>query len=688
MNPALLVEILTEELPPHLLKKMESAFASNLFDGLVKLGFVKQETVFKSFSTPRRLAVLVPDVLAIQPDQQIQKKGPAVSISFKEGQPTPALLGFARSIGKEDQLDELETIVEDGQAFFIFRTVKRGEMLSSILPHALESVLKKLPAPKMMHWGEWETLFIRPIHGFVLLHGQTVIEAALFHLRSGRTTRGHRFLGKKEIIIGHADHYASQLGDEGYVIAHFHERYRLIQSLLDAKANALHAQIAPCPGLLDEVTALVEWPVVYVGEFSADFLSLPAECLILTMQQQQRYFSLLDQDGVLLPRFLMVANVETSDPAQIIEGNERVLRARLSDAQFFFEQDRKHRLEDRVQALAEVVYHYKIGSQLERVYRLQQIAVEIGLSIGADSIPTERAAYLSKADLLTNMVGEFPQLQGVMGKHYARHDGEMEAVAIAIESHYYPRFAGDALPTHPVAIAVALADKLEMILGIYGIGLIPTGDKDPFGLRRAALGILRMMLNLPLDLKVLLEKVARTFPSGTIAEGTVDRVYHFILERLKHYLISDYQPNDVDAVLARYPTRFNDILARLQAVSTFRTLPESTSLAIANKRIRHILKKANVSLGPIDTRLFVQDAEVGLYTAYAELAPRVEQLLESGDFTNILTRLATLKVPIDLFFDSVMVLDEDLDIRANRLSFLSVLAEFMNCVAELSLLVG
>ena len=684
MNPTLLIELLTEELPPKALARLGTAFSTGIFDELAKLGFVAKETEYASFASPRRLAISIPSVAAIQPEQHIERKGPAVAAGLKDGQPTPALLGFARSCGVS--VDQLATGSDGKQEVFLFRTVKAGEALTNVLSGIIESTLKKLPAPKMMRWGDRDGQFIRPIHRLTVLHGEEVIPAKVLHLSSGRTTLGHRFLSQGEITLAHADEYAGKLYEQGRVVANFSGRRHLIEARLAEAAASQNARIAPSEGLLDEVTALVEWPMVYVGEFSADFLQVPQECLILSMQQHQKYFPLLDEAGKLLPRFLVVSNLETADPSHIIQGNARVLRARLSDAKFFFEQDQKIPLEGRVAKLGLVVYHNKIGSQLERVHRLQKLAGEIGPVLGADRAQAERAAYLAKADLLTDMVGEFPELQGIMGMYYARQNGEADAVAAAIEGHYHPRFAGDSLPVGPVAISVALADKLETIVGIYGIGLIPTGDKDPFALRRAALGVLRMVLSLPLDLRSLLMATAATFPAGVIAANTVDGVFDFMIERLKNYLSADYPAADIEAVLALKHTRLDEVNLRLAAVASFKTLPEAAALAAANKRIRNILKKVDGGIPAITAGLFTEAAEIALFGEFSKLAPQVEALLKASDFAGALKALAALKAPVDSFFDSVMVMAEDTAVRGNRLALLASLADLMNRVAELSLL--
>ncbi|MBS1156978.1 MAG: glycine--tRNA ligase subunit beta [Proteobacteria bacterium] len=687
MNPTLLIELLTEELPPKALVRLGAAFSSAIFDELAKLGFVAKETEYASYASPRRLAVSIPGVAAIQPEQRIERKGPAVAAGFKDGKPTPALLGFARSCGiAPEALDQLEQGSDGKQDVFIFRSVKPGESLVAVLSGIIEAALKKLPAPKMMRWGDRDGQFIRPVHRLTVLHGADVVPARVLHLESGRATLGHRFLSTGEITLARAEEYAGKLYEDGRVVANFAARRHLIEERLAAAAESQTAHIAPSAGLLDEVTALVEWPMVYVGEFSEEFLKVPQECLILSMQQHQKYFPLLDANGKLLSKFLVVSNLETADPSHIIQGNARVLRARLSDAKFFFEQDQKHPLEARVAKLGMVVYHNKIGSQLERVQRLQKLAGEIGPVLGADKAQAERAAYLAKADLLTDMVGEFPELQGIMGMYYARHDGEAEAVAAAIEGHYHPRFAGDSLPVGPVATAVALADKLETIVGIYGIGLIPTGDKDPFALRRAALGVLRMVLSLPLDLHALLMATAATFPAGVIAGNTVDGVFDFMLERLKNYLATDYPAADIEAVLALKHTRLDEVVLRLSAVASFKALPEAAALAAANKRIRNILKKVEGAIPAVNAALFADAAETALYAEYAALAPQVEALLKAGDFAAALKALAALKAPVDAFFDGVMVMADDPAVRGNRLALLAALADLMNRVAELSLL--
>ncbi|WP_348943939.1 glycine--tRNA ligase subunit beta [Chitinibacter sp. FCG-7] len=690
MNPTLLIELFTEELPPKALPKLGAAFADGIFAELVKLGFAPagaEAGTFTSYASPRRLAVTISDVAAVQPEQSIEKRGPAVSAGMKDGKPSPALLGFARSCGlAPEAVDSLETVHDGKQDVYVFRSVKAGEALAAVLSDIVAATLKKLPAPKMMRWADREGQFIRPVHGLTMLHGADVIAGQVLHLESGRTTRGHRFLSKGEISLNTAEGYARQMHDEGKVIASFAARRALIGEKLKEAAAALNATIAADDALFDEVTALVEWPVVLKGEFEAEFLQVPQECLILTMQQNQKYFPLLDANGKLMNQFLLVSNLQTDDPSHIINGNERVLRARLSDAKFFFEQDKKAKLDTRVGKLANVVYHNKIGSQLERVTRLETIAGEIAKLLGADVSKATRAAYLAKADLSTDMVGEFPELQGIMGQYYAKHDGEDTEVAYAVEAHYKPKFAGDTLPEGAIAQAVSLADKLETLVGIYGIGLIPTGDKDPFALRRAALGVLRMALVQPLDLKVLLSTTAASFPAGLIAEGTVEGLYGFMLDRLKNLLAAEYPAADIDAVLALKPTQINDVTVRLAAVAEFKALAESAALAAANKRIRNILKKVEGEVPALNEVLLQEAAEKDLFAALQAVQDPVNTALAANDFTNALKQLAALKAPVDAFFDGVMVMADDLAVRGNRLALLSSLAELMNRVAELSLL--
>ncbi|QOZ85250.1 MULTISPECIES: glycine--tRNA ligase subunit beta [Chromobacterium] len=684
MNQTLLIELLTEELPPKALEKLAASFAQTIGDELKKMQFAPADAETTVYASPRRLAVQLANVAALQPDQKITRKGPAVTAGFKDGQPTPALAGFARSCGVE--VSALSTMSDGKQDVYAYESVKQGQPLAAVLADVVALALKKLPVPKLMRWGSLDVQFVRPVHGLIMLHGDAVVPGEVLGLQSGQSTRGHRFLSEGEVTVANADAYARTLHESGKVVASFDARRELIRHKLTEAAARLNATIAAPEALFDEVTGLVEWPVVLEAGFEAEFLRVPQECLILTMQQNQKYFPLLDASGKLMNRFLLVSNLETADPSFIVGGNERVLRARLSDAKFFFEQDQKARLDSRLPRLANVVYHNKIGSQLERVERLQSIAGAIAHELGADAALAARAAYLAKADLVSDMVGEFPELQGVMGMYYAQHDGEHAEVAAAIEGHYHPRFAGDTLPEGKIATAVALADKLETIVGIWGIGLIPTGDKDPFALRRAALGVVRMALEADLDVKALLNIVAAAFPAGKLSANVADEVFGFMMDRLKNFLAADYKGDEIDAVLAQAPSRLAEVRAVLSAVAAFKALPEASALAAANKRVKNILKKAEGEVGAVNPALLSEAAEQALFAAVEQLAPQVDGQFAARDFAAALTQLASLRAPVDAFFDGVMVMADDAAVRNNRIALLARLAGLFNRVADISLL--
>ncbi|MCD4499479.1 glycine--tRNA ligase subunit beta [Chromobacterium vaccinii] len=684
MNATLLIELLTEELPPKALPRLAASFAQTIAEELKKMQFAAADAEAVVYASPRRLAVQLSGVLAVQPEQRITRQGPAAAAGMKDGQPTPALAGFARSCGVD--VSELSIVSNGKQDVYAYSSTKPGEALSAQLADVVSLALKKLPVPKLMRWGDSDVQFVRPVHGLIMLHGDKVIEGEVLGLKSGSATRGHRFLSQGDVTIANADAYARAMHEQGKVIASFDARRELIRHKLAEAAAKLGATIAAPDELFDEVTALVEWPVVLEAGFEAEFLQVPQECLILTMQQNQKYFPLLDKNGKLMNRFLLVSNVDPQDPSFVVGGNERVLRARLSDAKFFFEQDKKHRLDSRLPRLANVVYHNKIGSLLERVERLQSIAGAIAHELGADAALAARAAYLAKADLVSDMVGEFPELQGIMGMYYAQHDGEHAEVAAAIEGHYHPRFAGDTLPEGKIATAAALADKLEAIVGIWGIGLIPTGDKDPFALRRAALGVVRMALEADLDLKRLLAVVAEAFPAGKLSANVAEEVFGFMMDRLKNFLAADYKGDEIDAVLALSPSRLSEVRAVLAAVAAFKSLPEAAALAAANKRVNNILKKAEGEIGAVDAVLLQEAAEQALYAAVRELAPAVEAKFAAHDFAGALSQLASLKAPVDAFFDGVMVMADDAKVRANRIALLASLAALFNRVADISLL--
>lgn len=688
MQATLLIELLTEELPPKSLNTLGVSFAEQVSTELKKLGFVAESVLAKDFATPRRLAISISDVLDHQPEQQVERKGPPVTSGLDaSGNPTPALQGFAKSCGVT--VEQLGKMHDGKNECFAFSSTKAGEPLSVHLAGIVERALKKLPAPKLMRWGDRETQFIRPVHGLVLLHGDQVVVGEVLGQVSGHETMGHRFMSSGKITIPHADAYEATLLAQGRIMASFSNRVAAMSTQLTAAAN--HAVLAEHAALLHEVAALVEYPVVYGGEFSADFLEVPQECLILSMKQHQKYFPLVDGNGKLLPRFLLVSNLETNDPQHIVHGNERVLRARLSDAKFFYDQDRKTSLESRIPRLGDVVYHNKLGSQLGRINRIKKLAAEIARSLGANVEHAERAAYLCKADLLTDMVGEFPELQGIMGQYYALHDGEDAVVAQAIEAHYHPRFAGDSLPQDNIGAAVALAEKLDTLVGIYGVGLIPTGDKDPFGLRRHALGVLRILAEkaLPLDLVLLLNLAKNQFASEVLADSVAQDVHGFMLERLKNNLReTGFEPGEVEAVLSQNPARIDLVTPRLQAVQAFRKLPEAAALAAANKRIQNILKKTEVPNGDADIALLQESAEKALFDAVNSLKPLVHSAVQNGDYAGALSRLAGVRAEVDRFFEEVMVMAEEPLIRNNRLMLLKSLGNLMNQVADISKLAG
>ena len=685
----LLVELFTEELPPKALPKLAASFADTIRAELVARQLVDADAAATEFASPRRLAVSLAGVRAQAPDRDVTEKIMPVNVALTaDGQPSPALVKKLEARGIPlDAVAKFERRPDGKSEAFFYTYTAAGAVLDEVLAGIVGDAVKKLPIPKLMHWGDSDVQFVRPVHGLIQLHGERVVPGEVLGLQSGRHTGGHRFLSAGEISITSADAYADTLAAEGRVIAGFDARREQIRAGLAAKAAALGATIAADDALLDEVTALVEWPVVLEAGFEADFLKVPQECLILTMQQNQKYFPLLDAQGRLINRFLLVSNLETADPSHIVHGNERVLRARLSDARFFFEQDQKHTLASRVAKLADVTYHNKLGSQLERVERLESLAAAIAERLGDDMALARRAARLAKADLVTDMVGEFPELQGIMGRYYAEHDQEPAVVAAAIEGHYHPRFAGDTLPEGNIALAVALADKLETLAGIWGIGLIPTGDKDPFALRRAALGVLRMVQETPLDLREVLALAVGTFPAGKLADGTVDALYGFCLERLKNLLAADYRGDEIDAVLAQQPTVLNELRAVLAAVGAFRALPEAAALAAANKRVKNILKKVEGELpASVDPALFSEDAERALADAIHAVLPEVDAAFAGRDYAAALSRLAALKAPVDAFFDGVMVMADDAAVRQNRLALLGKLAGLFNRVADISLL--
>ena len=697
MSQTLLVELLTEELPPKALGKLSEAFAAGIVAGLKARDFLDADAVATAYASPRRLAVSISNVRAGSPDKSIREKILPVAIALDAtGNPTAPLTkklaALAQTIGIEAIAPGDLERAQDGKAESFFYTyTAAGSALHLGLQAALEESIAKLPIPKVMSYQrpDGETVqFVRPVHMLTALHGGDVVPIAILGLAAGRVTLGHRFLSHGELTLTHADDYAVLLETQGKVISDTSARKEKIRAALLDKAG-VDLVLMP-ESLLDEVNALVEWPVVYACHFEEEFLAVPQECLILTMQTNQKYFALTDDAGKLRSRFLIVSNIATDTPGEIIEGNERVVRPRLADAKFFFEQDQKKTLASRIPLLANVVYHNKLGSQLQRVERLAGIAAAIAPLVGADTARVTRAAQLAKADLLTDMVGEFPELQGTMGAYYARHDGEADDVALACSEHYQPRFSGDALPSGLTGTVVALADKLETLVGIWGIGLAPTGEKDPFALRRHALGILRIVLekSLPLDLRDLLAIVQAQFAGLISGADTTDAILSFFGDRLRGLLRErGYSANEVEAVLSQNPTRVDDLTPRLDAVRAFAALPEAEALAAANKRISNILKKSTEAHGvvPVDPALLHEAAEKALFdTLRNSVAPAVQGHLQQHDYTQALSALAQLRTAVDTFFNDVMVNADDPAVRANRLALLSELHAQMNCVADIS----
>ncbi|MES2318569.1 MAG: glycine--tRNA ligase subunit beta [Pseudomonadota bacterium] len=691
MNHTLLVELLTEELPPKALVKLGAAFAAGVNHALKARDFLEEGSVATAYATPRRLAVSITEVRAVSPDKSVREKVLPVSVALDaDGKATAPLLKKLAAMGlAELDVSALERAV-DGKADSLFYTRSvAGSALVTGLQAALEESAAKLPIPKLMSYQRPDgttVQFVRPAHRLVALHGDQVVPLTLLGLTAGNLTLGHRFLTDGQpLVIPHAEHYAATLATEGKVIANIDGRKEKIRAALLAKAGA--DQVLMPEALLEEVSALVEWPVVYECNFEEEFLAVPQECLILTMQTNQKYFALTDAAGKLRSRFLIVSNIATDDAQHIIGGNERVVRPRLSDAKFFFEQDKKKTLEARLPLLENVVYHNKLGTQAARTKRVATLASKLALLLGHDSALAERAALLAKADLLTDMVGEFPELQGIMGTYYARHDGEHEEVALTASEHYRPRFAGDALPTTTTGTIVALADKLETLVGIWGIGLQPTGDKDPFALRRHAMGVMRMLREKSLDLPIgtLLDGAAALFEDIPNFKNPVADVKVFMFERMRGMLRElGFTANEVEAVLSLDPATFGDIVHRLEAVQAFAAMPESVSLAAANKRITNILKKTELAIGSVSEALLQEDAEKALFAAIARVRPAADAAFEGGDFTGNLKTLAQLRDDVDAFFNGVMVMADDIALRNNRLALLSSLHAMMNRVADIS----
>lgn len=682
-----LVEIGTEELPPKALRSLAESFAANFTAELDAAGLT--HGVVSWFAAPRRLALKVASLAASQPDREVEKRGPAVSAAFDaEGNPSKAAEGWARGCGIT--VDQAERLVTDKGEWLMYRAHVKGESAQALLPNMVSTALSKLPIPKLMRWGASDVQFVRPVHTVTLLLDDEVLPATILGIQSDRVIRGHRFMGEPEFTIDHADQYPQILLERGKVIADYNARKAKIQQDAEAAAAKIGGNADLSDSLLEEVTSLVEWPVVLTAKFEEKFLAVPAEALVYTMKGDQKYFPVYGTDGKLLPNFIFVANIESRDPHQIISGNEKVVRPRLADAEFFFNTDRKKRLEDHLPRLETVLFQQQLGTLRDKTDRIQALSGWIASKIGADVNHATRAGLLSKCDLMTNMVFEFTDTQGVMGMHYARHDGESEDVAVALNEQYMPRFAGDALPSSLVACTVAIADKMDTLAGIFGIGQHPKGDKDPFALRRAALGALRIIVekNLPLDLQTLTEEAVRLYGSKLTNAKVVDDVVDFMLGRFRAwYQDEGYSVDTIQAVLANRPTRPADFDARMKAVSHFRTLDEAVALAAANKRVSNILAKANEPLNDeVHASVLKEDPEIRLALQVAVMRDKLQPLFAEGRYQEALVELAQLREPVDEFFEKVMVNADDAQVRINRLTLLSKLRELFLQVADISLL--
>ncbi len=682
-----LVEIGTEELPPKALRSLAESFAANLTAELDAANLPHGEV--KWFAAPRRLALKVSNLSATQADREVEKRGPAVSQAFDaEGKPSKAAEGWARGCGIT--VEQADRLVTDKGEWLVYRAHVKGESAQHLLAPMVATSLSKLPIPKLMRWGDSDVHFVRPVHTVTLLLGDELIPGHILGIDSARTLRGHRFMGEAEFTIDNADQYPQILLERGKVIADYEQRKAIIREGAEQAAKQIGGIADLSESLLEEVTSLVEWPVVLTAKFEEKFLKVPAEALVYTMKGDQKYFPVYDAARKLLPNFIFVTNIESKDPQQIISGNEKVVRPRLADAEFFFNSDLKKRLEDNLPRLATVMFQKQLGTLRDKTDRIEALSGWIADKIGANVENAKRAGLLSKCDLMTNMVFEFTDTQGVMGMHYARHDGEAEEVAVALNEQYQPRFAGDQLPESQVACALAIADKMDTLAGIFGIGQHPKGDKDPFALRRAALGVLRIIVekNLPLDLQTLTEEAVRLYGEKLTNAKVVDEVVDFMLGRFRAwYQEEGHAVDTIQAVLARRPTKPADFDARVKAVSYFRTLDEAATLAAANKRVSNILaKSSDTLLEHVHASVLKEPAELKLATHLVVLRDKLEPLFAAGQYKEALVELAALRETVDSFFDTVMVMDENEAVRVNRLTLLSKLRELFLQVADISLL--
>ncbi|KLN47248.1 glycyl-tRNA ligase [Providencia rettgeri] len=682
-----LVEIGTEELPPKALRSLAESFAANFTAELDGADIAHGAVTW--FAAPRRLALKIADLAASQPDREVEKRGPAIAQAFgADGQPTKAAEGWARGCGIT--VDQAERLTTDKGEWLLYRSQMKGQAVSELLVDMVSRALAKLPIPKLMRWADKDTQFVRPVHTVTLLLGSDVIDGEILGIKSGRTIRGHRFMGESEFTIDNAEQYPAILRERGKVMADYEERKAVIKADAEKAAQALGGKADLTESLLEEVASLVEWPVVLTAKFEEKFLEVPSEALVYTMKGDQKYFPVYDNAGNLMPNFIFVANIESSDPQQIISGNEKVVRPRLADAEFFFKTDRKQRLEDNLPRLETVLFQKQLGTLRDKTDRLEALAGWIASKIGADVNHATRAGLLAKCDLMTNMVFEFTDTQGVMGMHYARHDGESEDVALALKEQYQPRFAGDELPSTDVSAALALAEKMDTLAGIFGIGQHPKGDKDPFALRRAALGVLRIIVEkgYQLDLVEMTEEAARLYGDKLTNKDVVNDVVEFMLGRFRSwYQELGYSIDTIQAVLARRPTQPADFDARVKAVTHFRTLEEAQALAAANKRVSNILSKSDEKLSDtVLASVLKTPEEVKLATHVVVLQDKLAPMFAERNYQDALAELASLRDVVDEFFENVMVMDEDQAVRVNRLTLLSQLRELFLKVADISLL--
>jgi len=694
MTDTLLIELGTEELPPKALKKLSDAFTAELLNGLIEAELITQAGADSAlpFASPRRLALSVPNVIAAQPDQTIERRGPALQAAFNgAGEATPAATGFAKSCGVE--VANLERLKTDKGEWLSYNLKQSGKTLTELIPGIMDQTIKRLPIPKRMRWGSGTAEFVRPVKWLIVMHGSDVLPATILEIESGNTSRGHRFHSDGEITIKSANSYEQSLLEQGHVIADFAKRQAMILEQVNAAAASVNGSIEDDQALLDEVTGLVEYPTAVVGDFESRFLEVPQECLISSMRDHQKYFHIVDNTGKLMPHFITVSNIESKNPAQVRSGNEKVLRARLSDAQFFWVTDQKIKLADRVERLSKVMFHAKLGSVLEKTQRIQTLAGKLATKMGGDSAIAERGALLAKADLVSDMVGEFDELQGIMGHYYADRDGEPALIGECVEQHYWPKFAGDRLPVSAEAQAVALADKLDSLVGIYGSGDVPTGDKDPYALRRASLSILRILIEQqrPFNLSELVSDSAKVYSQAqdiNIDRNTQAAIVDFIRGRLTaFYQSQNIATNTINAVMACEPDSPLDFEQRVKAVNAFSQVAEAADLAAANKRISNILKKQKVEIATeVAEAALSEDAEKQLFRAIQGIETDCLALFEQGDYQQGLEKLASLRTPVDNFFEHVMVMSNNEAEKQNRLALLKRMQSLFLGVADVALL--